>query len=240
MFLAAVMLGLVEEWGEHLAILYRFVSDLQAESLIGLNIDHDMHLDPAPPDPPLLTHPLTSIRNLDPGAIDGDSNILGEVLGCYFERKIQGFDPAEKGGIIRRLKTRDEWCKFPDKPFHLAVGHMQEGVDLSHPHNKTLRILKRPARFASVHLSEFVIPLIDEVKAEVELSALDQPFVIYNPVAIIGIRASPAFSFSHEGAEGTSSTFYFLVKRSGLCNTAQIDTFPIVLEVIRECSIIQR
>ncbi len=97
----------------------------------------------------------------------------------YFERKFLGFDPAKKGGIIRRLKTRDEWCKFPDKPLHLAVGRLQEGVDASHPRNKTFRILKRPARFASVHLSDLIIPLIDEVKAEIELSALDQPFVIY-------------------------------------------------------------
>ena len=93
-------------------------------------------------------------------------------------------------------------------------------MDASHPHNKTFWILKRPARFAGVHLSEFIIPVIDEVKAEIELSALDQMFVIYTPVTIINIRASPTFLFWHERVEGMSGTFCFLVKRSGLCNTA--------------------
>ncbi len=148
------------------------------------------------------------------------NNILGEILGCYFERKLQGFDPTKEGGLICRLKTRDEWCKFPDKPLHLAVGHLQEGVDASYPRNKIFWILKRPARFASIHLSEFIIPVIDEVKAEIELSALDQMFVIYTPVTIINIRASPTFLFWHERVERTSSTFCFLAKRSGLCNTA--------------------
>ena len=33
------------------------------------------------------------------------NNILGEILGCHFERKLQGFDPTKEGGIICRLKT---------------------------------------------------------------------------------------------------------------------------------------
>ena len=81
MFLAPVLLGLVEERDEHLVILYGFIGDLQSESLVGLDVDHGVQFDPTAADPPLLAHPLPPVRDLDPGAIRGDDDILTEELG---------------------------------------------------------------------------------------------------------------------------------------------------------------
>jgi len=108
-------------------------------------------------------------------------------------REIQALDPAEEGGIICHLETGDACREFPNKSLHLAVGHLQEGVDAGHPRNERLRILKRPTTLVGVHLGEMVIPPVDKVKREIELTALDQAFILYTPVASIGIRASPAF-----------------------------------------------
>lgn|SRR5690554_2077402 len=79
------------------------------------------------------------------------------------------------------------------------------------PSTQRLRILKRPTTLAGVHLGELVIPLIDEVQRQVKLTALDQPLIIYTPVAIVRVRASPAFFLWHEGAGGTSGIFTFAV-----------------------------
>ncbi|WP_214020256.1 hypothetical protein, partial [Methanoculleus sp.] len=49
---------------------------------------------------------------------------------------------------------------------------------------------------------------------------LDQEFIIYTPVTIVRIRASPAFFRWHEGAGGTSGIFYVWVEGPDLCNTA--------------------
>ena len=120
--LPTVLLGLVEEGNEHLVILYRFIRDLQTENLVGLDIDHEMHLDPTTMNPPFLAHPLSSIRDLDPGAISGNDDIFGKDGGRYFEREIQIFDSAKEGGIVCRLDTRNECREFSDKTLHLAVG----------------------------------------------------------------------------------------------------------------------
>jgi len=76
--LATVLLGLIEERDEHLVVLYGFISDLQAENLSGLDVDHGMDFDPATLDPPLLPHPLAPVSDLDPGAVDGDDDVLGK------------------------------------------------------------------------------------------------------------------------------------------------------------------
>jgi len=83
--LPTVLLGLIEERDEHPVVRYRFIGDLQTENLVGLDIDHDMQFDPATPDPPLLAHPLPPVRDLDPGAIGGDDDVLGEDRGSYVE-----------------------------------------------------------------------------------------------------------------------------------------------------------
>jgi len=80
-----------------------------------------------------------------------------------------------------------------DKNLHLAVGHLQEAVDAGHPHNERLRILKRPTTLAGIHPGEMVIPPIDEVKREIERTTLDPVFIIYTPVASIGVRAPPTY-----------------------------------------------
>ena len=83
--LAAVLLDLVEQRSESLVILHRFAGDLQAEEPVGLDIDHRMDLDPTAPDLPLLPHPFAPVGDLDPGAVDGDDDVLGEDLGRYRE-----------------------------------------------------------------------------------------------------------------------------------------------------------
>ena len=64
------------------------------------------------------------------------------------------------------------------------------------------------------------VPPFNEVQRKVKLAALDQEFIIYTPVASIRVRASPTFGSWHEGAEGTSATFYVLIDGTELCNTA--------------------
>ena len=63
-----------------------------------------MDFDPAAPDLPLLPHPFAPVRDLDPGTVDGDDDILGKDLGCSVEREIQEVDPAEEGGVVGCLK----------------------------------------------------------------------------------------------------------------------------------------
>jgi len=84
-------------------------------------------------------------------------------------------------------------------------------MDAGHPHDERFGILKRPTALSSVHPVKQFIPLVDEVEREIEFSALDQPFILYTPVAIVRVRASPAFFLWHEGAEGTSGIFTFAV-----------------------------
>jgi len=122
-----------------------------------------MYFDPATADPPLLAHSLPPVRDLDPGAIGGDDDVPGEDLGGYFEREIQVLDPAEEGDIICRFETRDECREFPDKALHLAVRHLEEGVNAGRPRNERVRVLKWPTTFAGVHLGEMGSPLVDEV-----------------------------------------------------------------------------
>jgi len=131
--LAAVLLGLIEERDEHLVVLYRFISDLQTENLVGLDVDHGVHLDPTAADPPLLAHPLPPVRDLDPGAISGDDDILSEELGKNRQREIETLDPAEERGIIGCFEARNECRGSPNKSLHLTVGHLQEGVNAGHP-----------------------------------------------------------------------------------------------------------
>jgi hypothetical protein len=59
-------------------VLYRFVSDLQAENRVGLDVDHDMDSDPVAPDLPLPPHPFTRVGDPNSGTADGDADILGE------------------------------------------------------------------------------------------------------------------------------------------------------------------
>ena len=116
-------------------------------------------------------------------------------------------DSTEKCGIVGCLERGDEGREFPNKPLHPAIGHLQEGVYAGHPCNEGLRILEGAATLASVHLGKLRIPLIDKVKREVELAALDQELIIYTPVTSTGVQASPTFVSWHEGAEGTSGIF---------------------------------
>jgi len=72
----------------------RFTGNLQAEELVGLDVDHRMDFDPTAPDLPLLPHPLAPVRDLDPGTVDGDDDVLGEDLGCHVEWEIQEGEPG--------------------------------------------------------------------------------------------------------------------------------------------------
>ena len=69
-------------------------------------------------------------------------------------------------------------ASFPDKPLHLAIGHLQEDMNASHPCNERFGILKGTAALASVHPGKQIVPLLDEVKREMEFSALDQAFIL--------------------------------------------------------------
>lgn len=218
--LTAVLLDLVEERDEHSVVLHRFIGNLQAEGLVGLDIDHRVHLDPAAPDLPLLPHSFAPVRDLDPGAVDGDDDILGEDLGCYIEREIRALDPAKERGRVCRRETGDERRELPDKSLHLAVGHLQEDVDAGHPRNERFGILIRSTALAGIHPGKELIPPIDKVKREIEFSALDQTFMIYTPIASVRVRASPAFFLRHGRPAGAPVIFTVLVGRPELFNTA--------------------
>ncbi len=84
-------------------------------------------------------------------------------------------------------------------------------MDAGHPRNERFGILKRPTELADIHPGKELIPPIDEVKREIELPAPHQAFIIYTPVAIVGVRASPSFFSWHEGAGGTSGIFSLMV-----------------------------
>jgi len=139
-----------------------------------------MNLDPAAPDPPLLSHPFASVRDLDPGTVDGDDDILGEELRCYLEREIQALNPAEEDGIVSCPERVDECRELSDKPSHLMVGHLQEGVDAGYPHNEGFGILIRPIALASVHPGKDLLLLVEIVKREIEFSAPHRAFIIYS------------------------------------------------------------
>jgi len=107
-FLATVLLGLVEEGNEPLVVRHGFIGDLQTERLVGLDINHEMHLDPTTSGPPTSRASTPSIRDLDPGAISGDDDILSEELGNNRQREIETLDPAEECGIIGSFEARNE------------------------------------------------------------------------------------------------------------------------------------
>ena len=106
-------------------------------------------------------------------------------------------DPAEERGIICRREAGNKRRELPGKPFHLVVGHLQEDVDAGHPRNERFRILKRPTALAGIHPGKELILPIDEVKRKIELTSPNQAFIIYAPVAIVGVRASPSFVLWH-------------------------------------------
>jgi hypothetical protein len=70
-------------------------------------------------------------------------------------------------------------------------------VDTGHPRNERFGILIRPTALAGVHPVEELVPLVEEVKGEVKLTSPNQAFIIYTPVAIVGVRPSPAFVLWH-------------------------------------------
>jgi hypothetical protein len=82
-------------------------------------------------------------------------------------------------------------------------------VDAGHPHNERLRILKRPTTLAGIHPGEMVIPPIDEVKREIERTTLDPVFIIYTPVASIGVRAPPRTFLGMKGRAGRPASSAF-------------------------------
>jgi len=217
--LTALMLDLIEERGEHLVVLHGFIGDLQTKELVGLDIDHGMNLDSAAPDSPLLPHPFAPVGDLDPGTIDSNDDIFSEEFRGCLEREIQTLNPPEKGGIVGCPKRRKDGCKLPGKSLHLAVGHLQEDMNASHPCDERFRILEWPTAFTGIHPGKESIPLFNEVKREIELTALDQPLIIYTPVASVRVRAAPAFFLWHGGSAGAPGIFTFVVGQRGLFNT---------------------
>lgn len=145
-----------------------------------------MHFYQSSPDLPLLPHPFAPVRDGNPDAIDGDDHILGEGLGRYREREILEFDPAEEGGVVCRREVGDEDLELPGKPFHLAVGHQEKDVHAGHPRNEWFGVQVQPATFTGVHLHEKLVPLVEEVKGEVELTPPNQAFTLYIPSRLSG------------------------------------------------------
>jgi len=70
-------------------------------------------------------------------------------------------------------------------------------VNAGHPLNERLGILIRAATFARVHPGKELIPLLQEVKRKVKLTPPNQAFIIYTPVTIVRVRASPSFVLWH-------------------------------------------
>ena len=171
-----------------------------------------VHLDPTTSGPPLLAHPLPPVRDLDPGAISGDDDILSEELGKNRQREIETLDPAEERGIIGCFEARNECRGSPNKSLHLTVGPLQEGVNVAI--TQRLRILKRPTTLASVHLGGWS-SLIDEVQRQVKLTAKATHY-IYS-VAIVRVSQR---SFWHEGAEDVH--LHFCGQVTELFNTASV------------------
>lgn len=208
---AAVLLDLIKERGEHPVVRHGFIGDLQAEELVGFDVDHGMNFDPTAPDPPLLSHPFAPIGDLDPGTVNSDDDILSEDLGRYVEREIQQVDPAKEGGIVGSPERGNECRKFPGKPLHLAIGHLQEDMDAGHPSNERFEILIRPTALASVHPGKEFILTVDEVKGEIEFSTPHQAFILYTPIASVRVRAFPAFFLWHRRPAGAPVIITFAV-----------------------------
>lgn len=129
-------------------------------------------------------------------------------------------DPTKESGIIGCSKRGKKGRKLPGKPLHLAVGQLQEDVNTSHPCGERFRILEWSTALTGIHPGKESIPLIDEVKREIELTALDQPLIIYTPVASVRIRAAPAFFLWHGRPAGAPVIFTVLARRPELVNTA--------------------
>jgi len=100
----AVLLGLMEERDEHLVIRHRFVDDLLAEDLVGLDVDQSMDFEPSRPDSLLLPNLLAPVSDLDLGAVDGDNDIT--------RARSSGATGNERSRRwIRRCKRRDTFSQ---------------------------------------------------------------------------------------------------------------------------------
>jgi hypothetical protein len=119
-------------------------------------------------------------------------------------------------GIVSCSKRRKKGRKLPGKPLHLAVEQLQEDVNTSHPCDERFRILEWSTALTGIHPGKESIPLIDEVKREIELAALDLPLTIYTPVANVRIRAAPVFFLWHGRPAGAPVIFTVLVGRPEL------------------------
>lgn len=232
MLLAAVLLDLIEQRDEHPVVRQGFVGDLQAEDLVGLDIDYGMDFQPPPVDLPLLAHPFAPVGDLDPGTVDGDDAILGEELGCYGEREIQALDPAEEGGIVCCREAGDECRELPDKPLHLAIGHLQEDMDASHPRGERFGILERPTALASIHLGKQIVPLLDEVKREIEFSAPHHTqtliYTLGNPVDTNMTRSL------RTGKHQTEWITISVDEYKSMCRTIEVLSDPDLMQQIEE------
>lgn len=49
--------------------------------MIGFDVEHRMHLDPASPDPPLLAHPFSPVRDFDPSTVNSNDCSMREDSG---------------------------------------------------------------------------------------------------------------------------------------------------------------
>jgi len=78
--LATVLLDLIQEWREHPVVRHGFLGDLDAENLVGLDVDHRMDFDPATSDFPLLPYPFAPVGDFNPGTVNGDDDVPGKEL----------------------------------------------------------------------------------------------------------------------------------------------------------------
>ena len=49
--------------------------------MIGFDVEHRMHLDPASPDPPLLAHPFSPVHDFDPSTVNSNDCSMREDSG---------------------------------------------------------------------------------------------------------------------------------------------------------------
>lgn len=97
----------------------------------------------------------------------------------------------------------DECGEFPNISLHLTVEYLEKVVNAGHLCDERFGMLIRSTALASIHpLEGKLVPLVNEVKREVEFTVLELGVHYYDQVAHIMIRCSHCSFSGMEGQKG--------------------------------------
>ena len=69
---------------------------------------------------------------------------------------------------------------------------MEEEMDAGHPLHEQIWVLEWVTSFPRIHSGEMGVPMVYEFQREVELTSLNESFIIYGPITSIYMRRSPS------------------------------------------------